>query len=90
MISNEEIEKFLQGYDDEQYIVAVEYDYVKDCIWKIIEHPIHGKQVKKDTFIPFAWVGDLKNTNFYTQNNNNILFFIYLNLFYMNNINISL
>ena len=65
MIPNEEIEKFLQGYDDEQYIVAVEYDYVKDCIWKIIEHPIHGKQVKKDTFIPFAWVGDLRGLNFY-------------------------
>ena len=41
MISNEEIEQFLQGNDDEKYIIGVEYDYVKDCIWKIIEHPIH-------------------------------------------------
>ena len=54
MISNEEIENFLQGNDDEKYIVSVEYDYVKDCVWKIIEHPTHGKQIKKDTFIPFA------------------------------------
>jgi DNA polymerase elongation subunit (family B) len=65
MISNEEIEQFLQGNDDEKYIIGVEYDYVKDCIWKIIEHPIHGKQIKKDTFIPFAWVGDLRGLNFY-------------------------
>jgi DNA polymerase elongation subunit (family B) len=65
MISNEEIENFLQGNDDEKYIVSVEYDYVKDCVWKILEHPIHGKQIKKDTFIPFAWVGDLRGLNFY-------------------------
>jgi DNA polymerase elongation subunit (family B) len=65
MISNEEIEQFLQGNDDEKYIIGVEYDYVKDCIWKIIEHPIYGKQIKKDTFIPFAWVGDLRGLNFY-------------------------
>jgi len=65
MISNEEIEKFLSGNDDEKYIIGVEYDYVKDCIWKIIEHPEHGKQIKKDTFIPFAWVGDLRGLNFY-------------------------
>jgi len=65
MISNEEIEQFLQGNDDEKYIVSVEYDYVKDCIWKIIEDPIQGKQIKKDTFIPFAWVGDLRGLNFY-------------------------
>jgi len=65
MISNEEIENFLQGNDDEKYIVSVEYDYVKDCVWKILEHPIHGKQIKKDTFIPFAWVGLLRGLNFY-------------------------
>ena len=65
MISNEEIENFLQGNDDEKYIVSVEYDYVKDCVWKIIEDPIQGKQIKKDTFIPFAWVGDLRGLNFY-------------------------
>ena len=65
MISNEEIEQFLQGNDDEKYIVSVEYDYVKDCVWKIIEDPIQGKQIKKDTFIPFAWVGDLRGLNFY-------------------------
>ncbi len=65
MIDQNEIEKFLQGNDPEKYIVGVEYDYTKDCIWKIIEHPLHGKQIKKDTFIPFAWVGDLRGLNFY-------------------------
>jgi DNA polymerase elongation subunit (family B) len=67
MISSEEIESFLQGNDEEKYIVALEYDYAKDCIWKIIEDPIQGKKIKKDTFIPFAWVGDLRGFNFYNS-----------------------
>jgi len=47
MISQEEIENFLQGNDPEQYIVAVEYDYVTDKIFKIKEVPGKGKQISK-------------------------------------------
>jgi DNA polymerase elongation subunit (family B) len=65
MIPAEEIEDFLKGSDPEQYIVSVEFDYVSDSIYKIIEDPIKGKIVKRDTFIPFAWVGDLRGLNFY-------------------------
>ena len=65
MIPAEEIEEFLKGSDPEQYIVSVEFDYVSDSIYKIIEDPIKGKIVKRDTFIPFAWVGDLRGLNFY-------------------------
>jgi DNA polymerase elongation subunit (family B) len=65
MISNEEIKSFLEGNDPEQYIVAVEYDYTTDAIYKIKEIPEKGKAIVKDNFIAFAWVGDLKDTNFY-------------------------
>ena len=65
MISNEEIKEFLEGGDPEQFIVSIEFDYVTDAIYKIKEVPGKGKQIIKDNFIPFAWVGDLKGLNFY-------------------------
>lgn len=65
MISSEQIEEFLKGSDPEKYITSVEFDYQSDYIYKIIEDPVKGKLVKRDTFIPFAWVGDLRGMNFY-------------------------
>jgi DNA polymerase elongation subunit (family B) len=65
MITQEEIKQFLEGADPEKYIVSVEFDYQSDYIYKIIEDPVKGKIVKRDTFIPFAWVGDLRGLNFY-------------------------
>ena len=67
MISQEEIENFLQGNDPEQYIVSVEYDYVSDKIFRVKEVPGKGKQISKDTLISFAWVGDLRSLNFYSK-----------------------
>ena len=64
-ISQEVIEGFLNGGDDEMYIVGVEYDYPTNTIWKIIQDPIEGKIIKSDTFTPFIWVGDLTGLNFY-------------------------
>lgn len=65
MLSQEEIKSFLEGNDPEQYIVAVEFDYASDSIYKVKEDPIKGKTIQKESFIPFAWVGDLKDQNFY-------------------------
>ena len=65
MISNEEIEYFLHGNDPEEFIVAIEFDYASNSIYKIKEIPGKGKEIRKDTFTPFAWVGDLRNINFY-------------------------
>ncbi len=65
MVSQQEIEQFLLGEDPEKYIVALEYDYASNKIYKVIHDPIQGKQIKTDTFIPFAWVGSLHNKNFY-------------------------
>ena len=68
MVPQEEIERFLHGEDDEKYIVALEYDYKSDKIFKVIQDPIKGKLLRMDTFIPFAWVGDLRTKNFYKGN----------------------
>ena len=65
MISQEQIKTFLEGNDPEEFIVAVEYDYASDSIFKIKEIPNKGKEIRKDTFTPFAWVGDLRGLNFY-------------------------
>ena len=65
MISQEQIKSFLEGNDPEEFIVAVEYDYASDSIFKIKEIPNKGKEIRKDTFTPFAWVGDLRGLNFY-------------------------
>jgi DNA polymerase elongation subunit (family B) len=65
MVPQEEIERFLLGEDDEKYIVSLEYDYKSSKIYKVIQDPVKGKLLRPDTFIPFAWVGDLKGKNFY-------------------------
>ena len=66
-INQEEIKNFLEGNDPEKYIVAVEYDYRTNSIYKIKEDPINGKSIQKDKFVPFAWVGNLRQTNFYSN-----------------------
>jgi len=68
VISQETIEKFLNGADPEEYIVGIEYDYRTNTIYKIIQDPEKGKIVKQDTIIPFLWVGDLTGLKFYQDN----------------------
>ncbi len=68
VISQEVIEDFLNGADPEKYIVGVEYDYPTNSIFKIIQDPEQGKIVQKDTFVPFLWVGDLSQVDFYKKN----------------------
>jgi DNA polymerase elongation subunit (family B) len=65
MITAEEIKSFLEGNDPEEHIVAIEFDYQKDHIYKIKEVPGKGKSIVRDTLIAFAWVGDLRGLNFY-------------------------
>ena len=67
MISKEEIESFLHGNDPEEFIVAIEFDYASNSIYKIKEIPGKGKEIRKDTFTPFAWVGDLRGIKFYND-----------------------
>jgi len=65
MITAEEIKSFLEGNDPEEHIVAIEFDYQKDHIYKIKEVPGKGKSIARDSLIAFAWVGDLRGLNFY-------------------------
>ena len=65
VISQETIEGFLNGWDPEEFIVGVEYDYRTNKIYKIIQDPEKGKVIKEDTIVPFLWVGDLTGFNFY-------------------------
>ena len=65
MVSQQEIEEFLNGEDPEKYIVSLEYDYASGKIYKIIQHPEQGKVIKTDSFVPFAWVGNLHGLKFY-------------------------
>jgi len=65
MFTEQEIESFLHGNDPEEFIVAIEFDYASNSIYKIKEISGKGKEIRKDTFTPFAWVGDLRDINFY-------------------------
>ena len=63
-----DIEKFLEGHDNEKYIVAIEYDYKTNKIVKVIDDPVNGKKILTDSFIPFCWVGDISQYNFCYDN----------------------
>jgi len=67
MTTYQEIESFLHGNDPEKYIVSIEFDYASNTIFKIKEIPNSGIEITKDTFTPFAWVGNLKGLNFYNN-----------------------
>jgi DNA polymerase elongation subunit (family B) len=67
MTTPEDIKAFLEGNDPEEFIVSCEFDYVSDSIYKIKEIPGKGKEIRKDTFTPFCWVGDLRGLNFYNN-----------------------
>ena len=65
MISQEDIKSFLEGADPEEHIVAIEFDFQSDYIYKIKEIPGRGKVIQSESFVAFAWVGDLRGLNFY-------------------------
>ena len=65
MVSQENIESFLLGEDEEKYIVSLEYDYRSNKIFKIIQDPEQGKIIKTDNFIPFAWISQFDGIKFY-------------------------
>lgn len=67
-ISMEEVELFLNGRDDEKYIVAIEYDKETNTIFKIKHDPEKGKGIEKVyNFEAFCWVKNLSEfkTTFY-------------------------
>jgi DNA polymerase elongation subunit (family B) len=67
IINEDVIERFLNGADDEKYIVSLEYDYASNNIFKVIQDPVRGKLIKTDTFTPFLWCSSLTSLNFYNK-----------------------
>lgn len=56
----ERIEAFLRGFDDEKFIVNIEYEAETNTIFKIKENPELGtKVIEKDTLKAFLWMKDL-------------------------------
>ena len=57
-ISFEEIEKFLEGRNNDKYIVAVEGNYYSNHIDVIYNHPTKGKYIKQEPYTPFIYFND--------------------------------
>ena len=55
VLTNEQIETFLQGTDPQQYIVAIESEYNVPEVSLIINDPTTGKRVEKHKYKPFLW-----------------------------------
>jgi len=54
-ISTKDIETFLNGRDEQKYIISVECGYDSRSVNVVINDPINGKYVEKHTYKPFLW-----------------------------------
>jgi DNA polymerase elongation subunit (family B) len=54
-INEADIEKFLQGSDPQQYIVAVEAGYSDGKVQLIVNDPESGKRIEEHKYKPFLW-----------------------------------
>jgi DNA polymerase elongation subunit (family B) len=70
--SPEDIKKFLEGHDDEKYIVSIELDQTGDWsidetnkVYIVIDDPKKGKKIKVQKFTPFCWTKSLRGSGFY-------------------------
>ena len=54
--SVEEIKEYLEGYDEQKYIVGVESSYVENKVHLIIHDPENGKRIEKHKLSPFLWM----------------------------------
>jgi DNA polymerase elongation subunit (family B) len=68
----EQIKTFLEGHDDEKYIVSVELDQTNDWsidetnkVYIVIDDPKKGKKIKVQKFTPFCWTKNLRGSGFY-------------------------
>lgn len=55
VVSNEQIENFLQGSDPQKYIVGIEAEYNTPSVTLIINDPETGKRLEKHNYQPFLW-----------------------------------
>ena len=62
----EDIKKFLEGHDDEKYIVSKDWSIDEtNKVYIIIDDPIKGKKIKVQKFTPFCWTKSLRGSGFY-------------------------
>lgn len=55
-VSVEEIRDYLEGYDEQGYIVGVESSYYENKVYLIIHDPVNGKRIEKHKLTPFLWM----------------------------------
>ena len=58
ILTNEEIERYLQGSDPQEYIIAVEPEYNTPTVNIIVNNPTSGKRIEKHTYQPFLWFNE--------------------------------
>jgi len=63
--SVDEIKEYLEGYDEQKYIVGVESSYYENKVFLIIHDPENGKRIEKHKFTPFLWMKSLDLSNLY-------------------------
>jgi DNA polymerase elongation subunit (family B) len=63
--SVDEIKEYLEGYDEQKYIVGVESSYYENKVYLIIHDPENGKRIEKHKFTPFLWMKSLDLTKLY-------------------------
>jgi DNA polymerase elongation subunit (family B) len=51
-----EIEEYLEGYDEQKYIVGIESNYYENKVSLIVHDPEKGKRIEKHKFRPFMWM----------------------------------
>lgn len=63
--SVEEIRDYLEGYDEQKYIVGIESSYRDNKIHLIVHDPENGKSIEKHKLKPFLWMKTPDMTKFY-------------------------
>lgn len=63
--SVEEIKDYLEGYDDQKYIVGVESSYYENKVYLIVHDPENGKRIEKHKFKPFLWMKSIDISTLY-------------------------
>jgi DNA polymerase elongation subunit (family B) len=63
--SVDEIKEYLEGYDEQKYIVGVESSYYENKVYLIIHDPENGKRIEKHKFTPFLWMKSLELDKLY-------------------------
>lgn len=67
-VEQETINKFLNGRDEEKYIVNIESSYGRNDIFLIKHYPDGNKEIKREELVPFAFVKDLTQFGFFKGN----------------------